>query len=207
MEFNHSLVDSDPNEKQKAKAIHMYRIQKWFQKIEEKIDEELITDFDNWIQGKSPFNDPKFTPWGRHALVGDEFEAYLKEIESKKIDYMKDITILRSSIPKNLDEAWLYYIMLIRGVPIPFDLYYTHFEGVIPFRDRKSAAIGGQGAQKYDDSYKLSTDDNQGREYRSAKTKFGRDYTKKNSRRILTRRNYSRETSTNTGRDSYFFNS
>jgi hypothetical protein len=94
---------------------------------------------------------------------------------------MRDITLLRSSIPKNLEEAWLYYIMLIRGVPIPFDLYYTHFEGVIPFRDRKSNAIGGQGAQQgFNDkrSQELSTDDNEGRKYRSAKTKFGRDYTK-----------------------------
>jgi hypothetical protein len=39
---------SDAKDRQKAKAIHMSRIQKWFQKIEEKIDEELITDFDNW---------------------------------------------------------------------------------------------------------------------------------------------------------------
>jgi hypothetical protein len=174
------LKTEDAKDRQKAKAIHMYRIQKWLQKVEDKIDEELITDFDNWIQGKSPFNDPKFTPWGRHALVGDEFEAYLKEIVSKKIDYMRDITLLRSSIPKNLEEAWLYYIMLIRGVPIPFDLYYTHFEGVIPFRDRKSNAIGGQGAQQgFNDkrSQELSTDDNEGRKYRSAKTKFGRDYT------------------------------
>jgi hypothetical protein len=94
---------------------------------------------------------------------------------------MRDITLLRSSIPKNLEEAWLYYIMLIRGVPIPFDLYYTHFEGVIPFRPKRSAAIGGQGAQEgFNDkrSQELSSDDNQGRKYRSAKTKFGRDYTK-----------------------------
>ncbi len=90
---------------------------KYFQEKElmvtETIKDSYIEEFNCWILGKSKFNDKKYTPWGKHRLVGRTIENYLTQFVEKKSDFYLYMAKLRNKIPDNIVDAWLYFRLIV----------------------------------------------------------------------------------------------
>lgn len=106
--------------------------------IKERVSEEFIQDFIHWLQGRSRYNTTEFdkvdygpdgvaigrsripgTPWGNKPLVNlPGVTEFLDQGVDRRSDVIKFLTKLKMRQPTNLDECWLYYKYLIRGVGI-----------------------------------------------------------------------------------------
>lgn len=90
---------------------------KYFQEKEamvtETINDSYIEEFNCWILGKSKFNNPRYTPWGRKKLVGKTIDEYLTQFVEKKSDFYLYMAKLRQRIPNNIVDAWLYFRLII----------------------------------------------------------------------------------------------
>ncbi len=78
--------------------------------IDGQIDEKFVEEFINWMLGKSKYNlDKETTPWGARRLVGKDINAYLHLFVDKKVQFIKELTVLKAFIPQNLPQAWNYF--------------------------------------------------------------------------------------------------
>jgi hypothetical protein len=78
--------------------------------IDQEIDEKFVEEFINWMLGKSKYNlDKSTTPWGTRRLVSKDINAYLHMFVDKKMEFIKELTVLRAFIPQNLPDAWKYF--------------------------------------------------------------------------------------------------
>lgn len=104
--------------------------------IREKLNDEFIEDFIFWLQGRSPYNATEFdrimhdedgnpveretitgTPWGNTPLFSvpgvSEFLDQGLDRRQKVITYLSK---LKLRTPRNLDECYMYFKYLVRGV-------------------------------------------------------------------------------------------
>jgi hypothetical protein len=106
--------------------------------IKGNLQEGMVEDFQLWLQGRSKYNvkeveEVKFnpisnkfekmkrecTPWGNKSLLhlGDVCE-WLKLPTMNRDKVAKSISILKMTTPTNIDEAWIYYKYITRGIAI-----------------------------------------------------------------------------------------
>ena len=104
--------------------------------IAERVNEEFIQDFIQWLQGRSTWNSKEFdkvvydengrpkdrklvpgTPWGNKPLtyVPGVCE-FLDQGVDRRDTVIKYLTKLKMRTPRNLDECWMYFKYIIRGV-------------------------------------------------------------------------------------------
>lgn len=104
--------------------------------LKERVNQEFIEDFIQWLQGRSTYNSTEFekveydengrpkdrkvvpgTPWGNKPLT---FIPGVCEFLDQGIDrrdaVIKYITKLKMRGPRNVDECWMYFKYIIRGV-------------------------------------------------------------------------------------------
>lgn len=110
----------------KLNAIEVYRMQIEMETYDAEVNECFLKDFRDFLQGKSAFNkNPKLVPWKEHPLVGRDIDAYLDAMLDKKLDFDKKIAKMTmfKMAPRNLQDAWMYYVFVVRGKRPPVDLF------------------------------------------------------------------------------------
>lgn len=105
-----------------------------------RLEEAFIEDFQLWLQGRSVYNvkertwdkfistpfglnrhveTKKHTPWGNKKLTHLPGVDKLLEGPATNRDHViKVLTKLKMTAPRNIDEAWIYYKYIVRGVGI-----------------------------------------------------------------------------------------
>jgi hypothetical protein len=106
--------------------------------IKSSLQEGLVEDFQLWLQGRSKYNvkyikesklNPlngryeemtrECTPWGNKSLLHlDDVCAWLKLPTLNRDKVAKAISILKMTTPLDLEQAWIYYKYIVRGVAI-----------------------------------------------------------------------------------------
>ena len=104
--------------------------------LKERVNQEFIEDFIQWLQGRSTYNSTEFekveydengrpkdrkvvpgTPWGNKPLT---FVPGVCEFLDQGIDrrdaVIRYLTKLKMRGPRNVDECWMYFKYIIRGV-------------------------------------------------------------------------------------------
>lgn len=91
------------------------------QQSQESLTGEYINEFYLWLEGKSKYNDPKRTPWGRKPLAGASIKEFLREFYVAKHNFILRVAMLRGFIPQTIDDAWLYYKFFVNAPDILSD--------------------------------------------------------------------------------------
>jgi len=106
--------------------------------IKTNLQEGMVQDFQLWLQGRSKYNvktttERKFnpinnkfeeterecTPWGNKSLLHlNDVCEWLKLPVMNRDKVAKAISILKMTTPNNIDEAWIYYKYIVRGLAI-----------------------------------------------------------------------------------------
>lgn len=110
----------------KLNAIEVYRMQTEMETYDSEVNECFLKDFRDFLQGKSAFNkNPKLVPWKEHPLIGKDIDAYLDAMLDKKLEFDKKIAKMTmfKMAPRNLQDAWMYYVFIVRGKSPPVDLF------------------------------------------------------------------------------------
>lgn len=110
----------------KLNAIEVYRMQTEMETYDSEVNECFLKDFRDFLQGKSAFNkNPKLVPWKEHPLIGKDIDAYLDAMLDKKLEFDKKIAKMTmfKMAPRNLQDAWMYYVFIVRGKRPPVDLF------------------------------------------------------------------------------------
>lgn len=106
--------------------------------IKSSLQEGLVEDFQLWLQGRSKYNVTRVketklnpisgkyeetfrecTPWGNKSLLHlDDVCAWLKLPTLNRDKVAKGISILKMTTPLDLEQAWIYYKYICRGIAI-----------------------------------------------------------------------------------------
>jgi len=105
--------------------------------IKESVQDEFVKDFISWLQGRSPWNAEEFdkveydpvtgrptnrktvpgTPWGNQPLtVLPGVCEFLDQGVDRRSEVIKYLTKLKMRQPADINECWIYFKYLIRGV-------------------------------------------------------------------------------------------
>lgn len=134
--LNELIQDTDARQDPYVKqALIMAQVKNKKKEISKKVEQYFIEDFILWLQGKSFYNreyimeqtkinsdlpDNKIerlcTPWGTKALTFmPDIKDFFDKIIANRSHVAETLAILRSRVPKNINEAWIYYKYLVRG--------------------------------------------------------------------------------------------
>jgi hypothetical protein len=125
-------------------AMQIFLQQMQLQAWDSEADECYLKEFRDFLQGKSKYNqDGKYkhlVPWGKHALVGKDIDAYIDAVLDKKIEFDAKIAkMFRSKMaPRTLQDAWLYYVFICTGKKPPTDLFLKSWDAFYPFDNDNS---------------------------------------------------------------------
>lgn len=106
--------------------------------IKSNLQEGMVADFQAWLQGRSKHNvkyikekklnpisgkleetERECTPWGNKSLLHlNDVCEWLKLPIMNRDKVAKSISILKMTTPTNIDEAWIYYKYIVRGIAI-----------------------------------------------------------------------------------------
>lgn len=113
----------------KLNAIEVYKMQIEMEAYDAECNDCYIREFRDFLLGKSKYNkDPIFkakVPWGEHRLLGADIDAYIDAMIDKKLDFDKKIAKMTmfKLAPRNIQDAWLYYVFIVTGKTPPVDLF------------------------------------------------------------------------------------
>lgn len=129
-------------------AMQVYLQQIRMQEWDSEADECYIREFRDFLQGKSKYNtDPRYAhlvPWKKNALIGRDIDAYIDAIIDKKISFDAKIAKLFATkmAPRNLQDAWLYYVFIVTGKRPPTDLFLKAWDAFYPYEETPRLAAG-----------------------------------------------------------------
>lgn len=106
--------------------------------IKNNLNETLVGDFQLWLQGRSKYNveyidipNIKYltgdksqtkrlcTPWGNQSLLHlPDVCEWLKLPILNRDKVIKALSVLKMTTPLNIEESWIYYKYLVRGIGI-----------------------------------------------------------------------------------------
>jgi hypothetical protein len=107
---------------ERIRAAGVYQMQKELEAMEGEADTDYVSEFRDFILGKSAYNtnknkDVKPVPWGNRRLVGKDFDIYLNAIWDKRQQFETKIAGLKASglAPSNIEDAWLYFMFVLKN--------------------------------------------------------------------------------------------
>lgn len=155
--------------KEERKAWAQVKIQRKSQIMIKRLEEAFVEDFCLWLVGRSKYSVvereerkvvpsktsafkmrierelKKYTPWGNKPLTFLPGVPELLEGPIMNRDVViRTLTKLKATGPKNINEAWIYYKYLIRGVGIDGDVVKeSSFFADYDYTDKPPMVIGG----------------------------------------------------------------
>jgi hypothetical protein len=147
-------IDNDGTMRQEDKqaiknAMQVYLQQMQLEAWDSEANECYIKEFRDFLQGKSKYNTPQYkhlVPWTNHALVGKDIDAYIDAVIDKKLEFdMKIAKMFNTKMaPRTLQDAWLYFIFIVKQKKPPTDLFLKAWDAFYPYDDRNN---GGDNPQ------------------------------------------------------------
>jgi hypothetical protein len=125
--------------KEERKAWAAIKVQRKSKRMTKQIKEAFVEDFVLWLQGRSPYNVKEreeaslengirkrktvhYTPWGNKPITSVKGASeFLTGPILNRDKVIKTLTKLECTLPRNIDEAWIYYKYLVRKVGIDID--------------------------------------------------------------------------------------
>ena len=134
--YEYEMKRSKTQEQKNAWATLVVR--KKSKLIKSNLQEGMVADFQAWLQGRSKHNvkyikekklnpisgrleetERECTPWGNKSLLHlNDVCEWLKLPIMNRDKVAKSISILKMTTPTNIDEAWIYYKYIVRGIAI-----------------------------------------------------------------------------------------
>jgi len=155
--------------KEERKAWAQVKIQRKSQIMIKRLEEAFVEDFCLWLVGRSKYSVvereerkvvpskssafkmrierelKKYTPWGNKPLTFLPGVPELLEGPITNRDVViRTLTKLKATGPKNINEAWIYYKYLIRGVGIDGDVVKeSSFFSDYDYTEKPPLVVGG----------------------------------------------------------------
>jgi hypothetical protein len=121
-------------------AMQVYLQQMQLEHWDSEANECYIKEFRDFLQGKSKYNTEQYkhlVPWTNHALVGRDIDAYIDAVLDKKIEFDSKIAKMFNTkmAPRNLQDAWLYFVFIVKQKNPPTDLFLKAWDAFYPYDD------------------------------------------------------------------------
>lgn len=124
-------------------AMQVYLQQLQLEAWDSAANECYIKEFRDFLQGKSKYNTQEYkhlVPWTNNALVGKDIDAYIDAVIDKKIAFDSKIVKMFNTrlAPRNLQDAWLYFVFICKGKKPPTDIFLKSWDAFYPYDDTRN---------------------------------------------------------------------
>jgi hypothetical protein len=125
-----------------SNAMEVFKQQMELEAWDAEANECYMRGFRDFLQGKSKYNSEQYkhlVPWTNNPLVGKDIEVYLDAVLDKKIEFDAKIARMFNTkmAPRNLKDAWLYYVFIVTGKKPPTDIFLKAWDAFYPFQDSR----------------------------------------------------------------------
>lgn len=121
-------------------AMEVFKQQMELEAWDAEANECYMRGFRDFLQGKSKYNTSEYkhlVPWTNNPLVGKDIDVYLEAMLDKKIEFDAKIAKMFNTrmAPRNLKDAWLYYVFIVTGKKPPTDIFLKAWDAFYPYQD------------------------------------------------------------------------
>lgn len=165
-----TLAISEAQDEETEKILKTIKVTTNLKKMLQRSKQAFVEDFLLWIQGRSLYNDPDSTvgrtgldgtqlttPWGQKKMTFlPGVSEFLDGIIAQREEVVQKLSILKMRGPRNINDLWIYYKYLVRGIGIDFANMSVHEQRMFndyDWRENEFLVPGPDGEPEYSPEY------------------------------------------------------